>query len=636
MEQLIQTMRRIIWIYLLISVVPDTVNGQGRLLSPPGRSSLWRFGYGTPVNYNDNALTCGGVQHKWEVNNGKCGVCGDPWDSQPRDNEAGGQYAMDIISGVYKSGTMIEVIADVANANGGGYFEFRLCANNNFTSPVKEECLNKGLLTLEDGVSTRFENIHTGLNRVILKLPEGLTCDQCVLQWKYRAADQYGCDSSTGTEKKCGFGRGEFQTEYFACADIAIYIDASEQIDFPVSNQSPYAILDSTEQTQNATSINGRSKRAVVNIPYERAAGIRYVPAFPSGMQLQIEPNSLREFPKQSQIQWSWTAKGAGNSLSPGGRSRRRTHNSQVPNGISIANRHLNGIISSPLNGGGRVRSSFNQRQHNPTHINAAPLNSIVVPEPAAMETSQAQVRAIFRTPVQRVPAAKPSVSVKTVSNRQPVSRVLSLPKPQYNRKNKFPAHRNFLDPFVKKVSTQTQMVLSRSNYKPTKRCQHCPFDQCLDGKLRIDHLFPGLFDSPSQFFECKRFERVFTLGNYDVVQDGLPSCQHPRFKRQLKTFEDDDIGCCATRPQVILPLTVEAENDTFSVVQLGDAKKQFIVQGICGKGNTRSCTVCAAENNFQWVLVYDPRVKTNPPVSFVPVKFPHYCRCYNYMTLKG
>lgn len=48
-------------------------------------------------------------------------------------------------------------------------------------------------------------------------------------------------------------------------------------------------------------------------------------------------------------------------------------------------------------------------------------------------------------------------------------------------------------------------------------------------------------------------------------------------------------------------------------------------------RSNTTSCTVCAAENNFQWVLVYDPRVNTQPPVSFVPVKFPHYCRCYNY-----
>ena len=147
---------------------------------------MMRWPYNKSYNIYYFHILLNSLQHRAEVNNGKCGVCGDPWDSKPRDNEAGGQYAMEIISGVYKSGTMIEAIADIANAN-GGYFEFRLCANNNFSSPVKEECLDKGLLTLEDGISTRYENVQTGLNRVILLLPEGLTCDQCVLQWKYRA-----------------------------------------------------------------------------------------------------------------------------------------------------------------------------------------------------------------------------------------------------------------------------------------------------------------------------------------------------------------------------------------------------------------------------------------------------------------
>ena len=39
------------------------VQGHGRLLEPPPRSSLWRYPKdypGAEVNYNDNALTCGG------------------------------------------------------------------------------------------------------------------------------------------------------------------------------------------------------------------------------------------------------------------------------------------------------------------------------------------------------------------------------------------------------------------------------------------------------------------------------------------------------------------------------------------------------------------------------------------------
>lgn len=36
------------------------VNGHGRLMDPPARNSMWRFGYPNPVNYNDNELFCGG------------------------------------------------------------------------------------------------------------------------------------------------------------------------------------------------------------------------------------------------------------------------------------------------------------------------------------------------------------------------------------------------------------------------------------------------------------------------------------------------------------------------------------------------------------------------------------------------
>ena len=34
--------------------------GHGRLMEPPSRSSMWRLGYDTPVNYADNQLFCGG------------------------------------------------------------------------------------------------------------------------------------------------------------------------------------------------------------------------------------------------------------------------------------------------------------------------------------------------------------------------------------------------------------------------------------------------------------------------------------------------------------------------------------------------------------------------------------------------
>lgn len=35
------------------------VHGHGRLMDPPGRNAMWRFGYPIPENYDDNQLWCG-------------------------------------------------------------------------------------------------------------------------------------------------------------------------------------------------------------------------------------------------------------------------------------------------------------------------------------------------------------------------------------------------------------------------------------------------------------------------------------------------------------------------------------------------------------------------------------------------
>ena len=47
--------------YVLCNVV-RMVLGHGRLMEPPSRSSMWRLGYNTPHNYQDNELFCGGFQ----------------------------------------------------------------------------------------------------------------------------------------------------------------------------------------------------------------------------------------------------------------------------------------------------------------------------------------------------------------------------------------------------------------------------------------------------------------------------------------------------------------------------------------------------------------------------------------------
>lgn len=128
-------------------------------------------------------------QVQWDMNDGKCGVCGDPWQG-PRENEPGGKYANGIIVRKYQPGEIITVGIDLT-ANHYGYFEFRLCPNDNPFERVTHECFNKHLLKLAKTGKTKFqllesEGIMNKIFKIELKLPY-VRCSDCVLQWKYNA-----------------------------------------------------------------------------------------------------------------------------------------------------------------------------------------------------------------------------------------------------------------------------------------------------------------------------------------------------------------------------------------------------------------------------------------------------------------
>ncbi|CAG2167422.1 unnamed protein product [Oppiella nova] len=48
---------------------------------PPSRSSAWRFFFNTSQNPLDGYTNCGGFDTQWNLNQGKCGVCGDPYNA---------------------------------------------------------------------------------------------------------------------------------------------------------------------------------------------------------------------------------------------------------------------------------------------------------------------------------------------------------------------------------------------------------------------------------------------------------------------------------------------------------------------------------------------------------------------------
>jgi len=194
------------------------VKPHGRLIEPPSRSTMWRYGFNTPPNYNDHELYCGGYSRQWRTNGGKCGICGDPWDTkQPRPNEAGGMFGNGVVVRKYEMNQVIKVRIELT-ANHMGYFEFRICPNNALKKPASQMCLDKHILRQQNLNGPRyFPGPGSKVFEMHYQLPKDLTCRQCVFQWRYVAGNNWGrCKNET---EAVGCGP---QEEFRACSDVTI------------------------------------------------------------------------------------------------------------------------------------------------------------------------------------------------------------------------------------------------------------------------------------------------------------------------------------------------------------------------------------------------------------------------------
>ncbi|KAL8595513.1 hypothetical protein ACOMHN_000722 [Nucella lapillus] len=214
------------------------VEGHGRLIDPPSRASMWRHGFDSPRDYDDNQGYCGGQAQLWNRFNGRCGVCGDPWEPRPRAHERGGQFYDGTPVRVYRQGDVITVVTGIT-ANHRGWMEYRLCP---YDSPgpgdverddvsgalveVRQACLDRHVLQLADGSGTRYflpKPYRVGQYSVDLQLPAHVSCDKCLLQWKWNVANSWGTDPDGTSCVGCGP-----QEQFYACADIVI-----QPIDYP-------------------------------------------------------------------------------------------------------------------------------------------------------------------------------------------------------------------------------------------------------------------------------------------------------------------------------------------------------------------------------------------------------------------
>jgi len=217
---------RTLALFLVLTVyltLEEGVHGHGRLWKPAGRGTLWRFpqyqSFNPQPDYDDNQGFCGGAATQFGLNEGKCGICGDPFNEpQPRTHEGGGLYGRGIIAAEYKAGQVIDIQIDLT-ASHLGYFELRLCPQNNPLVPATQSCLDQHVLQLADGSGTRFP-INT-FNQVMysyqVRLPAGVTCAQCVLQWHYNTGNSYGYCEDGSFKLGCGD-----QETFRACADVRI------------------------------------------------------------------------------------------------------------------------------------------------------------------------------------------------------------------------------------------------------------------------------------------------------------------------------------------------------------------------------------------------------------------------------
>ena len=100
--------------------------------------------------------------------------------------------------------SVIKVRVEIT-ANHLGYFEFRLCQLARPAAKATKACFDKHVLRLADGSGTQYKlGTRKGIIAVKLRLPRGVRCKRCVIQWKYHAGQCCGPAADLGP----GGGRG--------------------------------------------------------------------------------------------------------------------------------------------------------------------------------------------------------------------------------------------------------------------------------------------------------------------------------------------------------------------------------------------------------------------------------------------
>lgn len=204
----------------VIQLKIDLSNAHGHLIDPIQRGSRWRTNSSALHNYNDNELYCGGYTTQHQINQGKCGICGDDYRSPvPRSHELGGIYGGDgVIVRRYQEGSVVSMTANLT-ANHKGYFTFDLCNLDQAATKQAAENENCFKLMKTKGGEEKWKlpSTKAGQFTVNIKLPDKVTCKHCVVRWTYIAANNYHECGNGLSDPSCGP-----QETFKNCADVSI------------------------------------------------------------------------------------------------------------------------------------------------------------------------------------------------------------------------------------------------------------------------------------------------------------------------------------------------------------------------------------------------------------------------------
>ncbi|XP_066941208.1 uncharacterized protein [Macrobrachium rosenbergii] len=116
-----------------------------------------------------------------------------------------------------------------------GYYEFRLCENNDPNARDSQSCLDEHLLEMADGSGTRYalRGGFRGRHTVQVQLPPEIRCSHCVLQTWVARNNTDSCPDSIG-ENGCGL-----QQFFVNCADVRILPEGQTALDsnFPIGSE---------------------------------------------------------------------------------------------------------------------------------------------------------------------------------------------------------------------------------------------------------------------------------------------------------------------------------------------------------------------------------------------------------------